>query len=375
MLGWVKMLAATSSSSHTPRWFGDAPISSGIEGPPPATTVWHNAQTTVQPLLGMAYPIGSTRLYQRLPSAAQYILCNNAAPCAGPCGNYSQCTTRRCGVWQDSITPTGLHYRFSTTASTLHFRWRMHVDNGDWLWPINGHSGIDVYMQDETTSGKWRWATSSGNNQGNRNGSIAATALAKNTGDTGGNVTLTSSLGVLATTTTLRNFTLYLPGRGELVSVEIGVAAGETIHRIAQPAATSKDAMPIVVYGTSILHAAAVARNGMVYSSQMQRILEVPVANLGFSGLGLMQREVADFIGAITNPKPRLLILDCEFNMQNIPPESVLCATMDFIRTLRKTLPDTPILLTEGHDHTQDWLIPSSKQNLTRNAYRTAFNR
>lgn len=46
-----------------------------------------------------------------------------------------------------------------------------------WLWAINGHSGIDVYVQDATTGGEWWWATSSGNNPGNRAGSMAATVL------------------------------------------------------------------------------------------------------------------------------------------------------------------------------------------------------
>ena len=42
----------------------------------------------------------------------------------------------------------------------------MQVENGDWLWAIGGHSGVDVYAQDSSTAGAWRWAASSGNNNG-----------------------------------------------------------------------------------------------------------------------------------------------------------------------------------------------------------------
>lgn len=56
----------------------------------------------------------------------------------------------------------------------------MDVENGDWLWAVNGHSGVDVYAQDGTTApGEWRWATSSGNNPGTANGSMAASIEAQ----------------------------------------------------------------------------------------------------------------------------------------------------------------------------------------------------
>ena len=91
----------------------------------------------------------------------------------------------------------------------------MEPENGDWLGAFNGHSGIDMYVQDNTTNGTWRWATSSGNNIGNDGGSMAAAAL--NQRGMAGPTVFTATLGTMAATKTPRNITLYLPSRGSFL--------------------------------------------------------------------------------------------------------------------------------------------------------------
>ena len=61
------------------------------------------------------------------------------------------------------------HVKFATTATSVHVQFTMKaVENGDWLWAINGHSGVDFYVQDSSTHSnstqgvQWRWATASG---------------------------------------------------------------------------------------------------------------------------------------------------------------------------------------------------------------------
>lgn len=76
---------------------------------------------------------------------------------------------------------------FSSTATAIQIRFNMTAENGDWLWAINGHSGIDVYVQDDATGGEWWWATSSGNNPGNGAGSMAQTVLDTGRGHLYGN--------------------------------------------------------------------------------------------------------------------------------------------------------------------------------------------
>ena len=285
--------------------FLDQAVPSGVTGPPPNSTVWTDALTLgVQGRGWPASAMGSP--YTRLPSHAQDTLCSKTAPCAAPCAE-QQCEQRRCAVWGLSQSSTGLHVQFSSSAPSVHVRWTMEADNGDWLWAFNGHSGIDLYAQDSNTSGAWRWATSSGNNAGNAGGSLAASALLQ---QGGGPKVFTATLGVM--TAEQRNFTLYLPSRGVLHKVELGVAPGQTLAPLHPPAPPEQK--QVVVYGTSILHGAAAGRAGMVYSSQMQRYIQRPVVNLGFSGHGLMQQEVGDLLGEM---HAEIFVLDCECASSN----------------------------------------------------------
>ena len=123
-------------------------------------------------------------------------------------------------MWGLGQTSTGLSVRFATAATSVHVRWTMVPEDGDTLWAYNGHSGIDMYVQDEGGAGGWRWATSSGNNPGTAAGSMSAAALMQ----AGPNKTFTASLGAMAAGVQ-RNLTLYLPSRGALLSAEVGVAA------------------------------------------------------------------------------------------------------------------------------------------------------
>ena len=64
-----------------------------------------------------------------------------------------------------------------------------------------------------------------------------------------------------------------------------------------------------------------VVQAGMVYTSQVERLLNYPVLNLGFSGHGLMQQEVGAVLARLD---PALYVLDCEWNMDQYvsPPPS-----------------------------------------------------
>ena len=124
----------------------------------------------------------------------------------------------------------------------------------------------------------------------------------------GHTTSFTATLGTMAATATPRNFTVYLPSRGAVKSVEIGVAPGGTLTPIA--ATPDAEEKPVVVYGTSILHGAAATHAGMVYSSQMERYTRRKTVNLGFSGHGLMQKEVAEILAELD---PVIFVLDCEY--------------------------------------------------------------
>ena len=362
----VAFLVAAGSAAVA---FFDEPVFAGVKGPPPNSTVWTDALTLgVRGRGWKSEEMDSP--YNRLPSHAQGTLCSKTAKCAAPCTEH-ECETRRCAVWGLSTSSTGLHVKLRTSATQVHVRWTMRAENGDWLWAFNGHSGIDIYAQDNTTGGGWRWATSSGNNPGNTAGGMAASALAQHSGTK----VFTSTLGVMAAGD--RNLTLYLPSRGALLKVEVGVAPGELLQPMEPP--PPPEQKNVVIYGTSILHGAAAGRAGMVYSSQVERYIKRPVVNLGFSGHGLMQREVGDILSEL---HAEIFVLDCEYNMDEDVVvmgnwSTVECLTYNFIKNLRAKQPNTPVLLIEGHDETVKWMNNGQDvhQNSTRNGYRSAFNR
>ena len=69
---------------------------------------------------------------------------------------------------------------------------------------------------------------------------------------------------------------------------------------------------PIVFYGTSILQGASASRPGMVHSAMLQRRFDWPVINLGFSGNGRMEPEMADLLAELD---PSVCVVDCLPNM------------------------------------------------------------
>ena len=107
-----------------------------------------------------------------------------------------------------------------------------------------------------------------------------------------------------------REFLLYLPLYNGTASAEIGVPPGATISRAgAWGPGTRK---PIVFYGTSILQGACASRPGMVHCAMLGRQFQFPHINLGFSGNGRMEPEVADLLAELD---PSVYVLDCLPNM------------------------------------------------------------
>ncbi|MCZ7646867.1 MAG: SGNH/GDSL hydrolase family protein [Planctomycetota bacterium] len=133
----------------------------------------------------------------------------------------------------------------------------------------------------------------------------------------------------------MRAFTLYFPLYQGVQSVELGLEPGA---RLEAPPARAREGR-VVVYGTSITQGGCASRPGMCYTNILSRALNLDFVNLGFSGNGKGEPELARLILEIE--KPILYILDYEANTDL----DGLKATLDpFIRILRETRPALPIL-------------------------------
>ena len=83
-------------------------------------------------------------------------------------------------------------------------------------------------------------------------------------------------------TSTMREFTLYLPLYNGLKSMDIALSSGARVNPPSAPAL----AKPVVFYGTSITQGGCAHNAGADYPSILGRMLNLDTINLGFSGMG-----------------------------------------------------------------------------------------
>ena len=103
-------------------------------------------------------------------------------------------------------------------------------------------------------------------------------------------------------------YQLYLPLYNSLEWLEIGVPEEATIHFLAL-----RNEKPIVVYGSSITQGACASRPGMAWTAILERKMDRPLLNFGFSGNGRLEKELIDLISEID---AKIFVLDCLPNLK-----------------------------------------------------------
>ncbi|MDO4487721.1 MAG: SGNH/GDSL hydrolase family protein [Eubacteriales bacterium] len=127
------------------------------------------------------------------------------------------------------------------------------------------------------------------------------------------------------------NMPLYMP----LLKVEIGLPDDAYIG----PSNPFEHEKPIVIYGTSITQGGCVSRPGVLITNVLSRRLKTEFINLGFSGSGKGEPEVADIVSSIIDPE--MFILDYEANALERIYENML----PLVEKIRKNNPVTPIII------------------------------
>ena len=215
-------------------------------------------------------------------------------------------------VWNLGRHSAGMCFRFTTDSPSLSVRWTLrNPELAMPHMPATGVSGVDLYEKDR--AGKWRFT---GNGRPTQAANTATFSLTP-----GG------------------EYILYLPLYNGVQSVELGIPRGMSLSRLAP--SSNKRRKPVVFYGTSITQGGCVSRPGMAATSIVSRALDTTVINLGFSGSGKMEPEMADLLVELD---PSVYVLDCLWNMD---PSMVSARLEPFVRKLRSAHPDTPILLVE----------------------------
>ncbi len=150
----------------------------------------------------------------------------------------------------------------------------------------------------------------------------------------------------------VRSFLVEFPLYCGVKSLEIGLAEGA---RVEGPEPFEEEG-PIVFYGTSITQGGCASRPGTAYTNILSRRLNREVVNLGFSGNGLGEPELAELIARI--PGKRMVVLDYEANAG----EGIRKTLGPFIARLRKSSPGMPILVVSKIPYARESADPGARK-------------
>jgi hypothetical protein len=233
-------------------------------------------------------------------------------------------------VWDLSLDSSGYSVHFLTDAPTIQVKWDLLKPSLSMEhMPATGVSGVDLYARQP--DGSWHYAGT-----GRPSKQLGNEAIFSNPG--------------------AHEFALNLPLYNGVTSVSVGVPVGKSLTPLTAPRGK-----PVVFYGTSITQGGCASRPGMVYTAIVGRKLNVPVINLGFSGNGQMEPELADLLAELD---PSAYVLDALWNMS---PDMVKERVAPFVHKLRAAHPDTPIVLAE--DCTIRGNIPTAKGKILREIF------
>jgi len=257
-----------------------------------AQVVYHDA--SYFPLLGKVSEETETR-YERLPA----VLSNKTR---GP-------------VWALGKNTAGLAVRFNSNSTAISVKWEL-LDNSFMNhMAMTGIKGIDLYALE---NGKWEYVNTARPGSEKNNETSLINNMEKKE----------------------REFMFYLPLYDGVTSLEIGI---DTDAEINQPKVDlPQRSKPVVCYGTSILQGGCASRPGMAHTNILSRWFNRQFINLGFSGNGQLDYEIAEIMAEVD---ASLFILDF---MPNVNVAQIEEKTERFYSIIREKQPDKPIVFIEN---------------------------
>lgn len=217
-------------------------------------------------------------------------------------------------VWSLSKNPSGLAIRFNSNSPVIGAKWEVTDDAVMNHFAPSGIKGLDLYC---LVNGKWEFV-----NSARPTGKISKTVIIDHMAKSD------------------REYMLYLPLYDGLANLEIGV---EQSAHIGLPSVNSPvKEKPVVFYGTSITQGGCASRAGMAYPAILSRMLDRQTINMGFSGNGQLDLEIAEVIADID---ASCIVMDC---LPNVSTEQMTEKYVPFLNIIRKKQPKVPILLVEN---------------------------
>lgn len=285
------------------------------------TVWWKLADSNYSIIGGQGWPGDKRDSIQRYPNRFKSLVSNS--------------------VWYRSRQSAGLSIRFVSNAQQLIIRYKVSSSTAISTMFETAVSGVDLYAID--SDGLWHWAT-------------ARFTIKDSVEYIFDHLRPNDNFHKLG-----REYQLFLPLFNAADDLQIGVPEGSLFSPL--PRRVEK---PIVVYGSSLVQGQGATRPGMAWTNILTRKLDREVINLGFSGNGLIEKGTAELISEID---ARIFVFDGMVDIVNLPIDSNVLrrSIIESVKTIRKTHPQTPILLTEHAGYTDGYLI-SDKQSSFENA-------
>jgi lysophospholipase L1-like esterase len=152
----------------------------------------------------------------------------------------------------------------------------------------------------------------------------------------------------------MREFRLYLPLYTPLLELDIGLSRGARLLAPTAPVLQK----PAVFYGTSITQGGCASTAGSDYVSTVGRQLNLETVNLGFSGNGRGEPEMARLLAEID---ASIYVIDYAANVDAARLKYTLPR---LVGTLRRAHPSTPILLMTPLCYSQYDFSPNTRRAL-----------
>ncbi len=255
-----------------------------------AQYAYHDA--SLFPVWGKATSVTANR-YVRLPDSLEQV--------------------SRPSLWKLAMNSAGLSVRFRSNSTAIAARWELLFDNHMNHMTDTGVKGLDLYCLEGE---EWRFVNSA-RPQGKKNATVIVSSMEPQD----------------------REYMLCLPLYDGILSLEIGV---DSLATLALPAIEwPRRHKPVVFYGTSILQGGCASRPGMAHTHILSRWFNREMINLGFSGNGQLDMEIAPVIAGVD---ASVFVLDF---VPNATVEQMEERMEAFYRVIRDRHPCTPILFVE----------------------------
>ena len=235
------------------------------------------------------------------------------------------------GVWTNGQHSAGLSIHFVCNAPEIKVRYQVTGGLAMPHMPATGVSGIDMYRV---------------NAEGKQNVCLGKYAF-KDT------ILYTYPNQFKSKHNKGFEYHIYLPLYNQVKWMEIGVPEDSYFKFIPK-----SQERPIVVYGTSIAHGACATRPGMAWTNIVQRNLECPLVNLGFSGWGRLEKGVQDFMN---EQNAQLYVFDCMPNLVLDSDQEIYDKVINAARQIRSKH-DAPIIFIDHAGYSNQYTDTTMKE-------------